>query len=532
MNLSLCLSRLSRVAGWLCLVSPLPALSVPTPADWNGALAAIDAQIRAATGPTYQQGNAVNVLPGVIEARLEQKRVILVEAGFNWFAPAGAVGGYDYGNFFSFTGAAGQTDTQLRIVETTAATLLFRRGYPNEPSRRLGAWWGDGYLSPEATRDQLAVLAAWGSPLTGIYVVSVPAGTRMLAGLTSPMQADAEFRAGGAVQYWLNSRENDWLVHALHAPDYLGSYVVAMTGAQKLNRELIGGLGTQLRDTALRDDSGAAGVDNGVESWVRVSTVDTDYRPLPDGEIAARGESVLLGCGWTLAGSAATARVWAGAVVGRSTLRQRDERSGVAGRIDGNFGGLYAIYRRPSSDHFPWYVGGSVLHGRLWFDNTVPGYLGRGLEQRHRGMVVAGALEVGVPLSFGTGWTVAPRAQLAASRIGRTAFRDELGAAVSVKRGHSGWAELGAQVERVLLQRGDRRLAWWLSGVAVREFSGGPAVDVAGETATGRRLGPAYQVDTGLRLGWAGRCSLQGAIGRVLDGERGCRGSASLTVAW
>ncbi len=532
MNLSVSLSRLSHVAGWLCLVAPLPALSVPTPADWNGALAAIDAQIRAANGSTYQQGNAVNVLPGVTAMLLEQKRLILVDAGFTWFAPASAAGGYDYGNFYSFTGAAGQTDTQLRIVETTEATLLFRRGHPNEPSRRLGAWWSEGYLSPDATRDQLAVLAAWGSPLTGLYVASVPAGTRMLAGLTSPMQAGAEFRAGGAGQYWLNSRDNDWLVYALHAPDYLGSYVVAMTGAQKLNRELVGGLGAQLRDTALRDDSGAAGAENGAESWLRVSTVDTDYRPLPDGEIAARGESVLLGCGWTLAGSAATARVRAGVVVGRSTLRQRDERSGVAGRIDGNVGGLYAIYRRPSAERFPWYASGSVLHGRLWFDNTVPGYLGRSLAQRHRGTVVAGALEVGVPLSLGAGWTVAPHGQLAASRIGRSAFRDELGAAVSVDRGHACWAKLGAQVGRVLLRRGDRRLAWWLSGVAVREFSGGPAVDVAGELVTGHRLRPGYEVDTGLRFGWAGRCSLQVTVGRVLAGERGFRGSAALTVAW
>jgi len=510
------------------------ALLRPTPAqaDWNADLAAIDAQIRAVTGSTYQQGNAVNVLPGVTAMLLERKRLILIDAGFTWFAPVNSAGGYDYGNFYSFTGAAGQTDTQLRIVETTEAMLLYRRGYPNEPSRRLGAWWGASYLSPDATRDQLAVLAAWGSPLTGIYVVSVPAGTRMIAGLTSPMQAGAEFRAGGAGQYWLNSRDNDWLVYALYAPDYLGSYVLAFAGAQKLNRDGLDGLGVQLRDFATRDDHGEAGAENGLESWFRVSAGDTDYRPISGSEIAARGESFLLGCGTTLVGSVATARLHAGVVVGRSTLRQTDESSGVEGRIDGNFGGLYAIYRRPSAERSPWYASGSVLYGRLWFDNTVPGYLGRSLEQRHRGAAVSGSLEVGVPLSLGAGWTVTPHAQLAASRIGQAAFRDELGAAVSVERGHALWAQLGARIDRTLFRRDGRHLSLWASGVAVREYSGGTAVDVAGELATGRRLRPVYQVDTGLRFGWAGRCSLQGAIGRVMDGERGYRGSASLTIEW
>ena len=516
----------------LLLLAAVLLWPTPAQADWNADLAVIDAQIRAATGSTYQQGNAVNVLPGVTAMLLEQKRLILVDAGFTWFAPTNSAGGYDYGNFYSFTGAAGQTDTQLRIVETTEATLLYRRGYPNEPSRRLGAWWGASYLSPEATRDQLAVLAAWGSPLTGIYVVSVPAGTRMIAGLTSPMQAGDEFRPGGAGQYWLNSRDNDWLVYALYAPDYLGSYVLAITGAQKLGRDALDSLTSQLRDFATRDDHGAAGAENGLESWFRVSAGDTDYRPISGSEIAARGESFLLGCGKTLVGSTATARLHAGVVVGRSALRQTDESSGVEGRIDGNFGGLYAVYRRPSAERFPWYASGSVLYGRLWFDNTVPGYLGRSLAQRHRGATVSGSLEVGVPLSLGAGWTVTPHTQLAASRIGHAAFRDELGAAVSLKRGHALWAQLGARIDRTLFRRDGRHLSLWLSGVAVREFSGGTAVDVAGELATGRRLRPMYQVDTGLRFGWAGRCSLEGAIGRVLDGERGYRGSASLTVAW
>ena len=510
------------------------ALLRPTPAqaDWNADLAGIDAQIRAASGAAWQHGNAVNVLPGVTAMLLEQKRRILIDAGFTWFAPANSAGGYDYGNFYSFTGAAGRTDTQLRIVETTEATLLYRRGYPNEPSRRLGAWWGSSYLSPEGTRDELAVLDAWGNPLTGIYVVSVPAGTRMIAGLTSPMLAGDEFRAGGAGQYWLNSRDNDWLVYALYAPDYLGSYVLAITGAQKLGRDALDSLTSQLRDFATRDDRGEVGAGSGLESWFRVSTGDTDYRAVSGGEIGARGEGFLLGCGKTLVGSAATARLHAGVVLGRSSLRQTDESSGVEGRIDGNFGGFYAVYRRPSAERYPWYVSGSVLYGRLWFDNTVPGWLGRGLRQRYRGRELSGALEAGVPLALGAGWTVTPHAQLAGSRLGLAAVRDELGAAVSTERGHSLWTQLGTEIAKSVFRSEGRSLSLWACGTVVREFAGGTTVVVAGESVTGRRIGTQYQIDTGLRLAWAGRYRLQGAIGRVADGERGYRGSASFDIAW
>jgi outer membrane autotransporter protein len=527
-----CTMRMPKPVALLFLAVTAFLRPTPVSADWNADLAAIDAQIRAVSGAAWQHGNAVNVLPGVTDVLLEQKRQILVGAGFTWFAPASAAGGYDYGNFYSFTGEAGLTDTRLSIVEATGTTLLYRRGYPNEPSRHLGAWWSASYLSPDATRDELAVLDAWGNPLTGIYVVSVPAGMRMIAGLTSPMQSGDEFRAGGAGQYWLNSRDNDWLVYALYAPDYLGSYVLAVTGAQKLGRDAFDSLTSQLRDFATRDDGGAVGAGNGLESWFRVSVGDTDYRANSGDGIVARGESYLLGCGKTLVGSAATARVHAGVAIGRSALRQTDESSGVEGRIDGNFGGLYAIYRRPSSERFAWYASAEVLYGMLWFDNSVPGWLGRGLRQPYCGHFVSGSLEAGVPLSLGAGWSVTPHAQLAGSRLGQADFRDRLGAAVSLERGHVLWTRMGAEIAKVLLRSERRSLSLWAGGAVVREFAGGSEVVVAGESASGRRIGTQYQIDTGLRFGWAGRYSLQGAIGRVADGERGYRGSASLDIAW
>ena len=507
-------------------------LQVSAQADWNADLAAIDAQIRAVAGPTYQQGNAVGVLAGVTATALERKRLILVDAGFTWFAPANAAAGYNYGNFYSFTGTAGQTDTQLRIVETTGATLLYRRGYPNEPSQRLGAWWAGTYLSPDSTRDELAVLAAWGNPLTGIYVASVPAGTRMIAGLTSPMQAGTEFRAGGSAQYWLNSRDNDWLVYALYAPDYLGSYVAAVAGAQKLNRDAADGLTAQLRDFATREDRAETGSGDKTECWFRTTAGDADYEPFPGGPFSARGESCLLGYGMTVWGTSSTARLHAGVVIGRAVLRQSAAGSGIHGHIASNLGGLYAIYRRPSAERFPWYMSAAVIHGRLWFDNTVPGYLGHGLEQSYRGSMTSASLEAGVPLKLGHGWTVTPQAQFAANRVAHGDFLDGLGAAVSLDIGHELRTRLGAQLDKTLFRRDRHQLSLWASGGAVREFSGCNRIAVAGETAMGRRFDWAYQVDTGLRFDWSERLSLRASGGRIWGDERGYRGSTAISVAW
>lgn len=516
----------------LLLVGIALGAAATAQADWNAELAAIDAEIRAVAGATHPEGNTVNVLAGVSPANLEQKRLILAAAGLNWFAPPNASGSYNYGNFYSFTGTAGQTDTQLRLVETTGATLLYRRGFPNEPAQRLGAWWGSSYLSPEATRDELAVLDAWGNPLSGIYVLSVPAGTRMIAGLAAPMQAGDEFRPGGATQYWLNSRDNTWLVHALHAPDYLGSYVLALAGAQKMDRETLEGVTAQLRDLAPDGERGTDSSNRGFDSWFRFTSGDTDYRPLPGNAIAARGESFLWGSGATLIGSSRTARLHAGVMVGRATLRQTDTLGGLANRIAGDFGGLYGVYRQPSATRLPWYVSGTLRAGRLRFDNTVPGYLGRGLTQRYRGRLLSGSLEAGLPLALGRGWTVASHAQLAASRVAHDDFRDALGAVVAIDRSHTIRARLGAQLEKTLLQRQGRELSLRMGAAAIREVSGRNKIAVAGETATGRRAEAVYQLEAGLRFRWTDRYALQGGISRVDGDEEGFRGSASVAIAW
>ena len=508
------------------------ALMASLNAGWNEDLAAIDTQIHTATTPTYRQGDAANVLPGVTTALLEQKRLILVSAGFTWFAPATTTGTYDYTNFFSFTGTLGQTDTQLGVVETTRPMLLFRRGYPDEPSRRLGAWWGGSYLSTQATRDTQAVLAAWGSPLTGIYVISVPTGTRMIAGYASPMQRDSEYRAGGAYQYWLNSRDNNWLVYALYAPDYLGSYVLAVSGAQKLSRDAIDGLVAQLREIASTAGRGNRAHGGDADFWLRATASDTDYQPGIGREFNARGKGMMLGWGKTVAGSGSAARLHAGLMVGRSLLRQADDISGLKGDIAANYGGLYAVYGRPSGEAFPWYVSGAILYGRLKFTNNVPGYLGRGLEQKYSGNSASASLEAGMPVGLGCGWSLSPQVQFAATRVSHGDFSDQLGADVSIKQGYARWARLGMQVDKTLLRKNHRTFSFWASSGVIREFASGNAVEVSGEAAAGERIGPVYQFDGGLRYGWNERCTLQGAIGRLAGDERGYRGSVSFTVCW
>lgn len=74
--------RTLKPVAFLLLAAAALLRPAPAQADWNADLAAIDAQIRAASGAAWQHGNAVNVLPGVTDVLLEQKRQILVDAGF------------------------------------------------------------------------------------------------------------------------------------------------------------------------------------------------------------------------------------------------------------------------------------------------------------------------------------------------------------------------------------------------------------------------------------------------------------------
>ncbi|MED3486136.1 autotransporter [Bacillus toyonensis] len=111
-------------------------------------------------------------------------------------------------------------ELKIEIVETDQPLTLYRRSKSGEPESKygLGYWWGDKARSIEETRNELAVLEAWGNPLNTVYKIQVPKGIRMLKGLTAPQtqylngtDIVQEYRKGGAIQYWINNVNNNWL---------------------------------------------------------------------------------------------------------------------------------------------------------------------------------------------------------------------------------------------------------------------------------------------------------------------------------
>lgn len=157
----------------------------------------------------------------------------------------------DYTNFYSFTSRVGVTDTKLDIVTTDATLRLYRRGNSGykEALGYLGSWWGGRYRGIGESRDEQAILAAWGSDLQRIYVIDVPAGYTMVGGLAAPMEKNGEYRNGGAYQYYYRGAPSSWLVYALYAPDYLKSYSGAVTSAQQAGRSIVSDLGVHLNQT-------------------------------------------------------------------------------------------------------------------------------------------------------------------------------------------------------------------------------------------------------------------------------------------
>ncbi|PFL51371.1 autotransporter [Bacillus cereus] len=111
-------------------------------------------------------------------------------------------------------------ELKIEIVETNQPLVLYRRSKSGELVSKygLGYWWGDKARSIEETRNELAVLEAWGNPLNTVYKIQVPKGIRMLKGLTAPQtqylngtDIVQEYRKGGAIQYWINKVNNNWL---------------------------------------------------------------------------------------------------------------------------------------------------------------------------------------------------------------------------------------------------------------------------------------------------------------------------------
>lgn len=110
-------------------------------------------------------------------------------------------------------------DVQIEIIQPDVPVLLFRRGYPDEPTSKfgLGRWWSDKQRNIDKARDELAILENWGNPLSAEYSIEVPAGTRMLMGIAAPQEYKnptgkmVESRKGGGIQYFIDTVDNTWL---------------------------------------------------------------------------------------------------------------------------------------------------------------------------------------------------------------------------------------------------------------------------------------------------------------------------------
>lgn len=507
----------------------LVAAESPQVTEWNNSLAEIDAQIQAmGTSPAQSMsGLAANIVPGVTDDLLEQKRQILVSAGFDYF-----------NNFYSFTSSAGFTDTQLRIVETDQPLKLIRRGNhqnTDEITRGyLGAWWSDKYYSTQDTRDELAILTGWGSDLQDIYVISVPAGTLLIGGLTSPMTEGSEYRDGGAYQYWKRSGQTentmDWLVYALYAPDYLSSYSGAIGGAQKLSRGVMEDLGLHMDE--LRN-SPAAERNAGSNVWTRPFGNDTTYNT---SEAEFHGQTRGMQIGWDnlVKGGAAGEpdKIYFGLVAGHGVTSQSNRASGVENEIRGNYGGLYSVCLIPEENNHGGYVNAAVLFGDLRFVNNVPGYYGYGLRQQYAGHVVVTSLEHGMTFLQKKGRTIEPQVQLLYTHVSHEKFTDHVGADVSLKSGDSLQGRIGVELRNTVSRKSGRLTTSWLGANYIHEFQGNNTVDVSGEqnlSGMGRNM---YQINVGINSGVSRNLNVQGQISKLFGDERGYQGTLSLSAYW
>ena len=507
----------------LCLAVLLAALAPPCPAGAE-TLAQIDAEIQAdkTLGRVAGQ-DAYNVYAGVTDARLERKRTILTAAGVTKFASLGS-----YGNFYSFTGAYGFTDTKIDIVTTTAAMRLYRRGKGSAPETQtyLGSWWGGQYRGIQASRDQQAILAAWGSDLNRIYVISVPAGTTLVGGLAAPMEKNGEYRAGGAYQYYYRGAPTSWLVYALYAPDYLKSYAAAVTGAQKLGRSGLEDLAAHLGDLRRTAQTTAAGESG---PWLRFYGGYTRQDGV-DGEFGQKARGLHTGWENLIKGGAPGERDrWhIGAFLGQGTLNQSEVASGVKNDITNTYAGIYSHYRSQPDRPRSWYGAATLMYGRLRTANHVPGELGYGLNQSYGGHILAAALENGLTFRRAGGWIVEPQLALTYTRIMQNDFADDLGATVTVRSGRSVVGRLGVLARRTIEDKAGQQAGFWAQVSFQREFCGKNSIDAAGDIAVNGGGRNTVLLTLGGDREIGRRLSVRGEITKLLGDERGYRGNLTL----
>ena len=518
------------------LLTPLPLVSAETLAD-------IDQEIQSNKTFRADRGNldADNIYEGVTNDRLDRKILILQDAGINpRFYQTGA-GVRDYTNFYSFTDKIGVTDTKLDIVTTPSTLRLYRRGSSGykEASGYLGSWWGDQYRSIQGSRDEQAILAAWGSDLQRIYVIDVPAGTTLVGGLAAPMEKNGECRSGGAYQYYYRGVLTSWLVYALYAPDYLKSYAGAVTGAQKAGRSIATDLSehlVQTRQGAISDLHPTAGqtADRDGELWMRGFGGDLEYNEMDGSSVSAQTGGMSIGWQRMIAGKSAAdqSRSYWGVLLGQSTNAQKYQISDVENSAKATVVGMYALYINQPEGFRSWYANCSLLYGGLSLRNTVPGELGYGLSQDYTGDILVVTIENGITFRPKNGWSIEPQLQFSSTKIGQSDFNDNLGAPVSLQQGDALWGRLGIEARKTFLETNTLQPSFWTTFSALHNFSGRNEVRVAGDLAVSDLERDSFLLAVGADLRIHQRWSLQGQVAEVFYGERGVQGTLGLKYAW
>jgi len=498
-------------------------------------LADVDAEIHTDKTLVRVPGQtADNVYAGVTNSRLDRKIAILNAAGITHFASVG-----NYSNFYSFTGLAGVTDTQLSVVTTTSTQRLYRLGNTQreESQTYLGAWWGGQYRGTNQTRSQEAVLSTWGD-LQRIYVMDMPAGYSMVTGLTSPMEQNGEYQPGGAVQYYYYGAPGSWLVYALYMPDYLESYAAAVTGAQKLGRNSIEDINRHLTDLRYQTSVDAKAVDaDGLQSsniWFRLYGGNSQYTA-SSGDFDANSNGMHGGWDRLIKGGnpGEQDRLHIGALIGRGTFNQNDTASGVKNDIANTYAGIYSLYQSKPASSRSWFGSAIATYGRLEFSNKVPGEsLGLGLNQAYDGNLLTASLESGLTFRRQNGWFIEPQAQLLYTKILQGDFSDNLGATISLRGNESLLGRIGVMALRKIQNKDGQQTNLWVRASYLREFCGANSVDVSGDLAQSFNGRNYYQINAGANVDITRKLSINGDVAKTFGDEHGYRFSLLLTNIW
>jgi outer membrane autotransporter protein len=398
---------------------------------------------------------------------------------------------------------------------------------------------GFQYRGVEVSRNEQAILAAWGSDLLRIYVIGVPAGYTLIGGLAAPMERNGEYRGGGAYQYYYRGALTDWLVYALYAPDYLKSYSGAVTGAQQVGRSIAGDLSDHLRstrntvpDTGSRNEGQS--VTPGGEFWASGYGSDVDYDERDGSYVDSRTAGMSIGLQRLISGAffAKQSKLYLGLMMGWGSNLQRYEISDVKNNAEAMVGGVYGLYVHDSMENRSWYGSCSLLHGRLDFDNSVPGERGYGLDQEYDGKISTLTVDGGVSFRQRNGWSVEPLLQFNYTIVDYNAFSDNLGARVSLQQGDSLRGRLGLEVRKNLHDTSEQKTILWTRFSYLRDFSDGNEVNVAGDTAVSEVAPNSYLLALGSEVQLSRSWSLRGQIEKVFGDEEGISGNLALNFIW